>query len=274
MAASSLRSRRVAALGASPAALLPVAARRAFRAGVVACDRLGRGYFFVWEREACLAHRGPRQPARRPDFADFVATRERVRFAPAKKAWHRYQAFGAVFGHRAVRGSCDFAQDDTGGSASSCAERSAVAESTPATSPRRKREASALPASDAISRSVRTAPKLSSPSTGRDTPPLPTANAPTSRVGRGLDRRLALRSRDLMIACTWWCRARPAGTMRCHVSSRPPSAASPRRQGEPESRAPAHPCRTRPCANKAPDAQRRARKRRRQAAQTPNSPRR
>ena len=52
----------------------------------------------------------------------------------------------------------------------------------------RGREASAVLASVRRIRSVRTAPKLSSPSMGRDTPPLPKADAPTGRVGRGLDR--------------------------------------------------------------------------------------
>ena len=40
-----------------------------------------------------------------------------------------------------------------------------------------------------------------------------------------------------------------------------PSAASPHRQGEPESQAPAGPCRTRPCADQTPGAQQRTNKR-------------
>ena len=107
-----------------------------------------------------------------------------------------------------------------------------------------QREASAPLASNHMIRRVRTAPKLSGPSMGRDTPPLPTANAPNGRVGRGLFRR---RLRHVLGIGGTYTKVSGAARARC-VDESPPNAQGNRgRSGPisdgrtPEKQAPAHP---------------------------------
>ena len=114
-----------------------------------------------WETKRVSAHRGPRQPARQPHASESGLACERVRFA--LEAWRVHECASGLRIDRAV------------GKQTRCGR--------PCQSIR-GRFASARLAGEDLVRSVRTAPKLSRPSMGRDTPPLPKANASNGRVGR------------------------------------------------------------------------------------------
>ena len=147
----------------------------------------------LWDAERVSAHRGPRQLRRRPNAADFGLVRERMRFAVTprvpERCWVGPRGRGQVLhlarqalGRSAEASACkmqDLTPADAIGAPAKCPRTARVRD-------RAKRSASAR---GEPFRSVTTARKLSRPSMGRDMPLLPTAHAPTGRVGRGLFRR-------------------------------------------------------------------------------------